>query len=649
MAREIKVQLKLAEGSADNIKNQINNIKGKATVGLELKTGEWDKIGKSIRNIKANVQVGLKLSTNKTAFKTQIADMVGKKGLSVKVKLETEGQKLSADKLSKQIGTLKISKIDASGAIKGVKAQLQTMMNALTITPAGKANGLAAFLGADTISSIAGKTGKAASNEMAKIAAEARKAEEATAKFQGRMNSLNTTADSVASSFKAAEKTLGAGEKLDDFTKRYSDLEERRSLLSKAGSGDPDEILKMQSAYQALQTEMKETVALQKQEEKAAKAAAAANKQNAASIKEMSTLNRQMQQTLSRNSKLRGTEYEKQMKSMMSTLDSGNLSKDTFAEYQTRYQNILKEASAAGKMGQTFGSRIKTTYERLLAYGAITGVFYQITAAARSLYTNVVNIDTAMTQLRKVTDETNSTYDKFFDGVSDRAKSIGATMSDTINASADFARLGYDIDTASKMADAALVYKNVGDNITDISQASQSLTSTIQAFKDFGIEATDAMQVVDKFNEVGNNFAISSDGIGEALQRSASAMAAGNNNLDETIGLITAANTIAQDPKKVGTTLKTVSMYLRSSKTELEDAGESTDGMVESVSKLRGELLALTGGKVDIIDMNGAYKSTYEIFRELSEVWDSLSDLTQANILEKIGGKLLPLRTAMCA
>ena len=93
-----------------------------------------------------------------------------------------------------------------------------------------------------------------------------------------------------------------------------------------------------------------------------------------------------------------------------------------------------------------------------------------------------------MTQLRKVTDETDSTYEKFFDGVSDRAKDIGATMSDTINASADFARLGYDIDTASKMADAALVYKNVGDNITDIGQASQSLTSTIQAFKDFGID-----------------------------------------------------------------------------------------------------------------------------------------------------------------
>lgn len=42
-------------------------------------------------------------------------------------------------------------------------------------------------------------------------------------------------------------------------------------------------------------------------------------------------------------------------------------------------------------------------------------------------------------------------------------------------------------------------------------------------------------------------------------------------------------------------------MYLRAAKTEAEAAGESTEGMAESVSKLREELLKLTGNKVDIM------------------------------------------------
>lgn len=87
------------------------------------------------------------------------------------------------------------------------------------------------------------------------------------------------------------------------------------------------------------------------------------------------------------------------------------------------------------------------------------------------------------------------------------------------------------------------------------------------------------------------------------------------------------------------TTLKTVSMYLRSAKTEAEEAGISTDGMAESVSKLRDEILSLTGGTVDIQLDEDTYKSTYQIMKEISEVWDSLTDVTQANILEKLGGK----------
>lgn len=87
------------------------------------------------------------------------------------------------------------------------------------------------------------------------------------------------------------------------------------------------------------------------------------------------------------------------------------------------------------------------------------------------------------------------------------------------------------------------------------------------------------------------------------------------------------------------TTLKTVSMYLRAAKTEAEDAGESTEGMASSVSELREELLKLTNGKVDIQLDENTFKSTYQILKELSEVWDSLTDITQANITEMVGGK----------
>ena len=77
----------------------------------------------------------------------------------------------------------------------------------------------------------------------------------------------------------------------------------------------------------------------------------------------------------------------------------------------------------------------------------------------------VIDIDTAMTELKKVTDETSTVYAKYLDDASVRAKKLGATIADTVTASADFARLGYTLDEAAQLADAALVYKNVGDGI----------------------------------------------------------------------------------------------------------------------------------------------------------------------------------------
>ena len=73
-------------------------------------------------------------------------------------------------------------------------------------------------------------------------------------------------------------------------------------------------------------------------------------------------------------------------------------------------------------------------------------------------------------------------------------------------------------------------------------------------------------------------------------------------------------------------------------KTELEAAGEDTSDMVESVSKLREQVLAISG--VDILESNGKdFKSTTQIMRELAQVFDKLSGIDQSNLLDMLGGK----------
>ena len=277
--------------------------------------------------------------------------------------------------------------------------------------------------------------------------------------------------------------------------------------------------------------------------------------------------------------------------------DSVNALNSAVNSAKTTFSGYTNQAKAAGENTKSFSDRVGNLASKFSSWLTISQVIMAAYRALQDMVRAVIDVDTAMTELQKVTDETDATYNAFLDRAVVRAKELGATLADTVTATADFARLGYNIDEASELADAAIVYKNVGDGIQDISEASESIISTMQAF---GIEAKDAMGVVDRFNEVGNNFAISSQGVGEALLRSAAALAAGNNTLDESIALITAANTVVQNPDVVGTTMKTLSMYLRAARTEAEAAGESAEGMASSVSELRSELLALTGGRVDI-------------------------------------------------
>lgn len=330
------------------------------------------------------------------------------------------------------------------------------------------------------------------------------------------------------------------------------------------------------------------------------------------------------------------SQYESLVGSINSSLYSGDNGqmKANINDLQKQFSELKVRAQELDLEGKTLGQTFRDLFGEHFSTAIAMGALHLMQDSLQQVFQSVLDIDSAMTELKKVTDETSVTYNRFLSDAGDRAQQLGATVSDTITATADFARLGYDLQEATDLSNAAITYKTVGDGIEDINAASESIISTMKAF---GIEAEDSMRIVDKFNEVGNNFAISSAGVGDALQRSAAALHAAGNDIDESIGMIVAANNVAQDPDMVGNALKTLSLRIRGAKTELEDAGESTDGMAESTAKLREEIQALTG--VDIMLDENTFKSTYDIMDELADKWQDLTDIQQASVLELVAGK----------
>lgn len=292
-----------------------------------------------------------------------------------------------------------------------------------------------------------------------------------------------------------------------------------------------------------------------------------------------------------------------------------------------------KEAEMAGLKGDSAFGKFLSSFKTMSSYITANMVFNFVKRQIREMVNEVITIDTAMTELRKVTEATNAEFEKFAQNAGKTGKELGATISDVINATSTFSRAGYNLPDAEELGRVATLYKNVGDGI-NIDTASESLVSILKAFN---IEAAESERVLDRINEVSNSAAIESGGLGFALQRVASAMDAANNSLDQTIALVTSANEIVENPEMVAQGWRTVALRIRGAKTELEQAGEDTEGMVESTAKLRDLIKGISG--VDIMLDENTFKSTYDIIDELGKVWKNISDINQASLLEAIAGK----------
>lgn len=357
----------------------------------------------------------------------------------------------------------------------------------------------------------------------------------------------------------------------------------------------------------------------------------------------LANIYRQASETLKNNPKAAGSYLQGELRNIMSR--ARNPGEDDSVEgLQRDLAAVRSSMEELGFTSETVGQKLTRLFKDHFNTAIAMAGLHLLQNGLQQTLQNVVDVDTAMTDLKKVSEGSSQDYANYLDNAGERAKSLGASITDVIGATSEFSRLGFNLEDASNLGDWATKYMNVSE-YTNIEDAAQSLVSTLQGFH---LAADDVGSVVDRFNEVGNNYAVSSQGLGEALQRSAAALYAGGNSLDESLGLVTAANEVVQDPDTVGTWAKTLSMYLRAAKADAEEAGIETDGMANSVSELRETIKTLTHDKVDIMsdEAGTKFKSTTQIMREIAGVYDSLSDVDQAALLKTISGKRMANTTS---
>ena len=192
----------------------------------------------------------------------------------------------------------------------------------------------------------------------------------------------------------------------------------------------------------------------------------------------------------------------KKLKDELESLDADAVPPNLMKEFEARYKQIDSAVSSAGLKGKTIQDQFKGAVASIGKYVSASGIIYHAIDGLKQMYAAVYDIDNAMVNLKKVTDETDSTYTAFLSRASESAQDLGRSVSSLVEQTADWAKLGYNLQESEELAKVSSIYANVGE-VDDATAVSDLVT----AMKAFNIESSDALGIVDSLNILGKRIA----------------------------------------------------------------------------------------------------------------------------------------------
>lgn len=219
-------------------------------------------------------------------------------------------------------------------------------------------------------------------------------------------------------------------------------------------------------------------------------------------------------------------------------------------------QGLTKDLSAASYGMTNFASSIDYTIKRFMEIGAITLAFRTIKNIVSDMVKTVSELDASLVEVQKVTDLTGKSLETFTNRSFAVGSEVARTGKEVIDATAIFARSGYEIKEALDLSKVAMIMMNVGDGINSTSEAATSLISVL---KGYNLEANEAIKVTDLINEVSNNAAINFEDLTEGLTRTSAVFNQAGVSIEKLSGLLTGTNEILQNVEMSSTGLITIS------------------------------------------------------------------------------------------
>lgn len=190
-----------------------------------------------------------------------------------------------------------------------------------------------------------------------------------------------------------------------------------------------------------------------------------------------------------------------QLQALKANLENVNTPAE-LKKWTASFSTFKSEVKAAGLNMQSLGDILKNNLSKVSQWASATTIIYKAFDALKSGINTVVELDTAMIELRKTTDATAAQYQEFYETANDTAKELGTTTEEIISQTAEWSRLGYELEDAEELAKNSAIFSSISEDL-DVEDATDGLVSVLKAFGD-EIDIDDSMDgIISKVNAVG--------------------------------------------------------------------------------------------------------------------------------------------------
>jgi TP901 family phage tail tape measure protein len=318
------------------------------------------------------------------------------------------------------------------------------------------------------------------------------------------------------------------------------------------------------------------------------------------------------------NHKILSDDQKVSLQNYLNSVNALNVStpqlQHTMRQLSLDFREVSASAETASHGQMSMLESFRTAMTKFPVWMAATTAFYGSLNALKGAISVIVEVDTRLTNLKKVMDQ-NTNFENVMDNARISAEKFGKTLTEVLDAYTEFAKQGYKEQDLYNLGNAGLITSNVGE--IDASQAAQYLTS---AMVQYNVATKDSMKVIDAWNNVSNKNATTVEKLASGMSKAGStahAFGLDMDHLNAIIGTVTAAT--KQSGNEVGNFVKSILPRL---------LGKPAQDALKSLN-------------INFIDQKtGDMRNVVDIYGEVAEKVKNISKVEKMAVMEGLAGKM---------